>query len=144
MKRRGELLPFEVQQLLAPFFSGFDLRRIRIYEGIPRYVVGTPIGYADRNRIFLAPGHYRVDSIEGLALIAHEIAHCRQYKRCGTWRFRAEYLASYFKNRWHGMPHDKAYLKIPFEIEAREVEKEVYSALLRLQSDLSPSNNETH
>src|SRR5215210_4411448 len=97
MKRqRGEPLPPEVQQLLAPFFPGFDLGRIRIYQGIPHYVVGTskegPIGYADRNRIYLAPNHYRVDTPAGLALIAHEITHCRQYREHGTWRFRARYL----------------------------------------------------
>ncbi len=140
MKRRGEPLPLEVQQLLAPFFPGFDLRRIRIYEGIPRYVAATstiePIGYTDRHRIYLAPGVYRVDSVEGLALLAHEITHCRQYKELGTWRFRAKYLTAYFKNRRQGMTGQTAYLNIPYEIEAREVEAKVFAALRRLQSQL--------
>ena len=140
MKRRGEPLPLEVQQLLAPFFPGFDLSRVRIHQGIPRYVIATPIGYADRNNIYLAPGYYRVDTAKGLALIAHEITHCRQYQQHGTWRFRAKYLAAYIKNRRSGMPHIQAYLKIPFEIEAREVEAKVLAALLRLQSQFDPSN----
>jgi hypothetical protein len=144
MRQRGEPLPLEVQQLLAPFFPGFDLSRVRIYEGIPRYVrIGSaiePIGYTDRNRIYLTPGAYRVDSLEGLALLAHEITHCRQYKEHGTWRFRAKYLLAYFKNRRRGMTGQNAYLSIPFEVEAREIEAKAYAALRRLQSQLFHPN----
>lgn len=136
MRRAGAPLPEEVVALLAPFFPGFDLSRIRIYEGIPCYVAGDPVGYADRCNVYLAPGAYRVDTVEGLALIAHEVAHCLQYHKHGTWRFRARYIAAYFRNRWHGMNHLKAYRNIPFEIEAREIEAEVYRALKRLQSNL--------
>jgi hypothetical protein len=147
MKRRpGKPLPLEVQQLLAPFFPGFDLSQIRIYEGIPRYVlIGSaiePVGYTDCNRIYLTPGAYRVDSIEGLALLAHEITHCRQYKQHGTWRFRAKYLLAYFKNRRRGMTGQNAYLSIPFEIEAREIEAKTYAALHRLQSQLFTQTHE--
>ncbi|MEO6724356.1 MAG: DUF4157 domain-containing protein [Blastocatellia bacterium] len=141
-QRLGEPLPLEVQQLFAPFFPGFDLNRIRIFEGIPRYVIAKPIGYADRNRIYLADGYYRVDTAEGLALIAHEITHCRQYQKHGAWRFRVKYLAAYFKNRRSGMPHDQAYLKIPFEIEAREVERKVYAAMTQWQSRLNTSSTQ--
>ncbi len=134
MKREPAKLPAEVVLLLAPFFPGFDLSRLRVYEGIPRYVIGDPVGYADRDRIYLAPGAYRIDTIEGLALIAHEVTHCRQYRQHGTWRFRFHYLAAYFKNRLCGLNHHHAYRRIPFEIEARDVEAEVYRALQELQS----------
>jgi hypothetical protein len=134
MSRAVESLPQEVVQLLSPFFPGFDLGRVRIYEGIPRYVVGDPIGYADRYNIYFAPGAYRVDTIGGLALIAHELAHCRQYQKHGPWRFRARYLSSYFRNRLRGMDHLKAYRNIPFEVEAREVEAEAYRALRAIQA----------
>src|SRR5690242_13998139 len=138
--RRGEPLPPEIQQLLAPFFPGFDLGRIRIHEGIPLYVVANSVGYADRDRIYLAPGFYRVDTAEGLALIAHELTHCRQYQRYGAWRFRARYLSAYVNNRHSGMPHDQAYMEIPFEVEARNIEQKVYAAMSRLQLLLDPSS----
>jgi hypothetical protein len=131
MRRKPEPLPEETKRLLAPFFPDFDLNRILICEGIPWYVTGSPRGYADRRQIYLAPGEYRPDSIEGLALLAHEIEHCRQYLRYGTWRFRARYLAAYFRNRWRRMSGLHAYLNIPFEIEAREVEAEVSQTLRR-------------
>jgi len=139
MKLRGEPLPLEVQQLLAPFFPGLELNRVHIYEDIPRYVAiaaaEEPIGYTDGWRIYFAPGCYRIDSPEGLALIAHEIAHCRQYQELGRWRFRAKYLAAYVQNRREGMDAKTAYAQIPFEIEARKVERQVLSTLLRFQSD---------
>jgi hypothetical protein len=142
MKQDIESLPEDVVALLTPFFPELDLSRIRICEGIPRYVRGgpggpaSPIGYANRYRIYFAPGVYRVDTIEGLALIAHEVAHCLQYQRHGAWRFRARYITAYFKNRLRGMSHLRAYRSIPFEIEAREFEDQVYRALKTLQSGL--------
>lgn len=136
MRRELEGLPEEVVGLLAPFFPGFDLARIRIREGIPFYVRGNPIGYADRDRIYFEPGAYRLDTIEGLSLLAHEIAHCMQYRALGTWRFRLRYLRFYFENRWQGMSRREAYLNIPFEIEAREMEARVHLALRRLQREM--------
>jgi len=122
-------LPQKARKLLAPFFPGFDLTELCIFEGIPWYVLSRPEGYADRNNIYLLPGLYQVDSIDGLALLAHEIEHCRQYREHGTWHFRARYLAAYFKNRLRGMSGREAYLNISFEIKAREVEKQVYLSL---------------
>jgi uncharacterized protein DUF4157 len=131
MKHKPIQLPVETRKLLASFFPGFDLDLIRIYLYIPWYVTGTPQGYADRYNIYLIPDAYCVDSIEGLALLAHEIAHCLQYRKHGTWRFRGRYLSSYFKNRLRGMSRREAYLNIPFEIEAREIEARVYLVLRR-------------
>ncbi|MBO0722056.1 MAG: DUF4157 domain-containing protein [Blastocatellia bacterium] len=122
-------LPEKAVRVLAPFFPGFDLARICIYENIPWYISGDPQGYADRYNIYFRPGAYQADSIEGLALLAHEITHCRQYRNHGKWRFRALYLAAYFKNRLRGMPRREAYLNIPFEIEAREVETRILNFL---------------
>src|SRR5262245_12449411 len=137
--RPATTLPESAARALSPFFPDFDLRRIRIHEGIPRYLVGSPIGYADRDHIYFAPGAYRVDTVEGLALAAHEIAHSRQYDRHGAWRFRARYLAAYCRNRLRGMNHAQAYRNIPFEIEAREIEAEVCRALAESHPRLSRS-----
>ncbi|MGH9841175.1 MAG: eCIS core domain-containing protein [Blastocatellia bacterium] len=136
MKREPEALPEEIIGVLSSYFSDFDLDRVRVSEGIPFYVRGNPVGYADRYRIYLEPGAYRVDTIEGIALLAHEVVHCRQYRRLGAWRFRYRYLLSYFKNRLRGMSRKEAYLNVPFEIEAREIEAQVYLALKRVQDEL--------
>src|SRR5262249_274316 len=125
--------------LEGPNYKSVDfslLKHIPIAERL-RAQFRAELLYADRYRIYFAPGAYRVDTIEGLSLIAHEVAHCLQYHTHGAWRFRARYLAAYFKNRLRGMNHLRAYRSIPFEIEAREVEEQVYRALKTLQSDLA-------
>src|ERR1044071_6205177 len=100
MRRAWFALPPEAVQVLQPFFPGYDVRRVRVREGIPRYVIGDPLGYADRDNVYLQKGAYQPETIAGLALLAHEIAHCQQYDRYGTWNFRARYLGEYFKYRW--------------------------------------------
>ena len=130
MKRVARPLPPEALRLLQPFFPSFDLRRIRVCEGIPRYVIGDALGYADRDTIYLQRGAYQPETIHGLALLAHEIAHCQQYDRYGAWRFRVRYLSEYFKYRRRGMNHATAYWHISFEIQARAVEDLVAETLL--------------
>ena len=129
MKRAACALPSEAISALQPFFPDYDLARVSIRTGIPRYVIGDPLGYADRDTIYLQKGAFKPDTTQGLALLAHEIAHCRQYARCGTWRFRRLYLQSYWRNRRQGMNHESAYWHIPFEIEARAIEELVFETL---------------
>jgi len=59
-------------------------------------------------------------------LVVHEITHTLQYKREGFLRFFYKYLTSFWHNlqkkeKWDGGARHKAYLDIPFEIEARAV-----------------------
>ncbi len=58
-------------------------------------------------------------------LIAHEIAHVLQYRREGFLKFFYKYLTDFWRNlqskkRWDAVSRHKAYLEIPFEIEARQ------------------------
>lgn len=59
------------------------------------------------------------------SLVAHEIAHVLQYKREGFFKFLYKYLRDYRRNLKKESQLDfasrhRAYLNIPFEIEARE------------------------
>lgn len=129
MRRAVFALPPDAVRVLQPFFPGYDVRRVRVREGIPRYVIGEPLGYADRDNIYLQRGAYQPETIAGLALLAHEIAHCQQYDRHGAWQFRRRYLQAYFQNRRRGMNHATAYWHVPFEIQARVVEDLVFETL---------------
>lgn len=51
-------------------------------------------------------------------LLAHELAHVRQWQRLGAVGFLRRYLGSYARNRRQGLGHRAAYLAIPLEIEA--------------------------
>jgi len=52
-------------------------------------------------------------------LLAHELAHVRQFARLGWMGFLSQYLGSYFKSRFKGLSHHDAYWNIPLEIDAR-------------------------
>ena len=61
-------------------------------------------------------------------LAAHEIAHVLQYKEHGFIKFFYHYLKSFWKNlkkqeKWDLLSRQQAYLDIPFEQEARKIEK---------------------
>lgn len=129
MKHVARPLPPEAVRLLQPFFPDFDLQRIRVCEGIPRYILGDALGYAEGDTIYLQRGAYQPETIHGLALLAHEIAHCQQYDKHGAWWFRLRYLYEYFKYRQRGMNHATAYWRISFEVQARAVEDLVAETL---------------
>ena len=81
-------------------------------------------------RIFIAPRLLTFNQKNLLKLpenlIAHEIAHVLQYKREGSIKFFYKYLTSFWRNlrkrgKWDAVSRQKAYLEIPFEVEARQV-----------------------
>jgi hypothetical protein len=123
-------LPSDVQILLARHFPDFDLRRVRIHIGIPSHVrlfaAITAAAYTSGDDLYFAPGVYDTTTIEGLALIAHEIAHSVQYKRYGKIKFQLLYLMHYLANKKRGMSDAQAYEEIPFEKEARAKEFAVF------------------
>jgi hypothetical protein len=137
LKRRAQPewfhLPPAARQALAPHFPDFNLEQIRIHLTIPLHVklfaVINPAAYTAGNHIHFAPGAYDAASIAGLALIAHEITHCLQYKKYGKVQFQLLYLMHYLANKKRGMSDAQAYEEIPFEIEARAKEREVFERL---------------
>src|SRR5215216_2276503 len=123
------MLPEYVKKLLAPYFPEIELEDICIREGIPWYVPMNVVAYANRNHIFFARGRYDPDSLEGIAVIAHELAHCAQYKSYGTWRFRVLYVSHWLRGLWRHRSFYKAYSRNHFEVAARAVEKRVFADL---------------
>lgn len=57
-------------------------------------------------------------------LLRHELTHQAQMDRHGRLVFYAIYLRDYVRNLWRFRQHDRAYSEIPFEIEAREGERD--------------------
>ena len=57
-------------------------------------------------------------------LVRHEMKHVEQYQKHGFMGFLFIYINDYLKGRLQGLSDYDAYLNIPFEIEAREAEKE--------------------
>lgn len=78
---------------------------------MPWYLPARFAAITRGNRIYMRPGACRTDTINGLALLAHELAHVGQYRRGATW---LSFVLSYLR---HG------YRNSPLEIEARQVEE---------------------
>ena len=143
-QERGEPLSEETIEKLAPFFEeneispfvgefleDFDLRDIRVHEGIPWYVVGNPDAYASDLNIYFAPGKFDPNTAAGLALIGHEALHVYQYQEHGSIGMRVKYLSDYLGNRMDGMAPYDAYRAIPFEQDAFRFQAHIEDQLIR-------------
>ncbi len=138
-------LPGRITKLIAPHFPDFDLTSLRIHEHLPWYVnrfaVIKPSAFTLGKNLYFAPGHYDIHSAKGIALLAHEITHSRQYRQEGNWTFAVKYLKYFLQNRRLGLTSEEAYLEIPFEILAREKEREVLLDLTGLgESNFEETN----
>lgn len=122
-------LPQNAKRLLAAYFPELDLDEICIKEGIPWYVPMRAYAYTDCNRIYFAYGKYNTESLAGITLIAHELAHCAQYKQHGTWRFRIMYVWRWLVELLRHSSFTEAYLQNRFEVAARVIEHMVYDDL---------------
>ena len=133
MFRRSETrrLPRSVRSRLEPYFPEVDLHSIRLREGIPWYVVMDADGYTDLDTVYFKPGKYDPDTVPGIALIGHEIAHCRQYQQHGRWGFRLRYIGSWLWHFLRTLSWAEAYQQIGFEVEARDIERTILRDLSR-------------
>jgi hypothetical protein len=68
-----------------------------------------------------------------LDLLAHEVTHVAQALRDGLVPFLARYGAAYAANRARGLDDHRAYLAIPYEVEARAVAASVDPAPPKLR-----------
>lgn len=104
---------------MRPRIAEQDLDSARLHDGrVPWYLPARFVAVTRGNRIYFRPGACRTDTIDGLALLAHELAHVGQYRRGATW---LTFLLSYVR---HG------YRNSPLEIQARQAEE-------RLRRDLA-------
>lgn len=122
-------LPPNAKRLLVAYFPELNLDEIRIKEGIPWYVPMNVAAYTNRNCIYFARGNYRPESVKGIALIAHELTHCAQYKQHGTWRFRMMYAWTCLVELLRHSSFIEAYWQNRFEVAARVIEDMVYDDL---------------
>lgn len=103
---------------LCPCIPRQDLEAAKLCDGrVPWYLPARFVAVTRGKCIYLRPGACRTDTVEGLALLAHELAHVGQYRRGATW---LTFLLSYLR---HG------YRRSPLEIEARETAERVQRAL---------------
>jgi hypothetical protein len=107
------------------------MRRARIHAGrfarlLTRLTGANAIVFG--RRIFLAASTESAiagDAAAAADLLAHELAHVRQYRRYGMAAFLGRYVGEYLRSRLTGATHREAYRGISFEREAREPRRSV-------------------
>jgi hypothetical protein len=118
-------IPAEAARRLAPYVDDASLRSAVVRTGrpwrwLPRLLrcdavtLGRSIAYR--------PEAYDDVSGRGLALLAHECTHVRQYRERGAPRFVARYLVEAMR---HGFAHDRH----PLEQEPLAVQRRVRADL---------------
>lgn len=130
---KAQPLPDHVKEILAPYFPTFDLGQIRVFTGIPFYVTMDATAFTDGNNIFFKPGAFDPDSIEGIALIGHEVTHSVQFQMHGKWRFRGRYLSNWGQRLREHRSFAHAYFYNEFEFEARTMEQRIFDDLTKRQ-----------
>jgi len=116
----GRITPC-VKKLLGDSFKELDLDKVVMWGGIPTYVWDDANAYTDNNVIYFKEGQYDPYSVEGIALIAHELVHYRQYVRFGNLPMKLGYLKSALRNG--------ASRTNPYEKEAYDMQEEIYKKL---------------
>lgn len=110
-----------MRRLEGPELSGYDLipvelaARVRVVQVpvLPPGAAGMTLG----RFVFLRSDSDRSGRRE---LLAHELVHVRQFDEHGTVGFLRHYLAQYATSLRTHRRHRRAYLEMPFEIEARD------------------------
>jgi RHS repeat-associated protein len=101
------------KQKLAPYIPKIDLDKADLHDGeVPWYLGKDYSGITRGNDIYFRPGVYDSSTIDGLAVLGHELVHVGQYRNGLTW---LKYLIA----SRHG------YDKNPYEKPAYDKEKEI-------------------
>lgn len=108
--------------LLGRYFPARDLDDAVLHEGrVPWYLSRRFTAIVRGRHIFVRTGLYDSGAVEGLALLAHELTHVRQYRHGMT---ALGYL-------WRSL---RGYHRNPYEQEAFAVQARVLGDLRRLRS----------
>ncbi len=99
------------------------LREVRGPRSLVAYVAlaARADGIALGRRVFLRSPLFGPDGRAPIDLVAHEVAHVAQYLRDGPLAFYSRYVSAYALGRARGLDDHRAYLAIPYEVEARAV-----------------------
>jgi hypothetical protein len=116
-------LPEEVVQRLLPYVDERSLRSLRLRSGRPwRWLPAllragaTTLG----REVCVRPGRCRLDTARGLALVAHEAIHVRQYRELGATRFLLRYIGGAVRVRFAHHAHSMEQEPIAVQRQVRE------------------------
>lgn len=80
-------------------------------------------GVTIRRLVLVDPELFESDRRRLARLVIHELVHVRQFSDQGYLSFMTRYIGDYLRGRLRGMGHRDAYLEIPAEVEARQIQQ---------------------
>jgi hypothetical protein len=107
--RPGGALPDHVVEQLAPFVDPAALRAFRARTGRPWSLLPTALRASATTlgrSVLFRDGAYRTGDPRGLALIAHEAVHVRQFRELGVLRFLYRYAVGAVRVRFRHDAHE--------------------------------------
>lgn len=111
------LTPCE-KTVLRPYIPEVDLNNAEIHDGrVPWYLRHNYNGITRGNDIYFRSGAYNPSTIEGVALLGHELVHVGQYRK-------GMVVISYI-----GQTLINGYRNIPYEIEAFDLQDRILNDL---------------
>lgn len=69
--------------------------------------------------VYIRPGHYMPATPGGLAIIAHELCHVRQWQDLGAVRFAWRYLWEFMRHGYYGISLEREAYALQSEIAER-------------------------
>ncbi len=118
-------LPAAAIERLAPYRPLEDLRAMRVVTESPWARIPPLLG-ADAttlgHHVLIRPDRYRPDTAWGLALLAHECGHIRQWRELGVTGFVFAYARGLLTSRFR---HDAHPMEAPLVAEQRRIEQEL-------------------
>ena len=134
-----------VERLLAEYFGQDILQSVHIHTtGLPtivelsEYISGPKKAVTWGNDVYFDAGQYDPFTSEGIAAIAHEVAHVGQFAKLGKANFAAIYSKSYADNIDAGMSGTEAYEKNILEMGPFALEERIISDLKKKYGDKNP------
>ena len=107
------------KQALAPYIPKVDLDNANLHDGqVPWWLGKDYVGITLHNDIYFRPGVYDSSTVEGLAILGHELVHVGQYRNGMT-------ILKYLLASRHG------YDKNPYEKPAYEKQAEIQKNLTK-------------
>lgn len=111
------------KNLLGPYIPQIDLQNAVLRVGRVPWYLGKRFRAITRgNRIFFREGTYDPDTVDGIALLGHELVHVGQYRRGMNW---FKYLWS-ARHGYYSCQHEKE----AFALQ-RKIRKELSAADIR-------------
>ncbi|PPD52469.1 MAG: hypothetical protein CTY12_06475 [Methylotenera sp.] len=122
MGKRGRKLSPAEWQIYKPYFSPEVLHYTRIVDGhTPFWLWPSMCAVVLQQKIYFRAGYYQPSTLQGIALLGHELTHVEQFLQGMTiWHYLWECRHGYVKNRYEVAAYAKGAM-ISYDVAKRGI-----------------------